>query len=161
MGSEMCIRDSASPPPSPPPGFTLSRESTMLCHASWTFAELLDTLSGVSSVPREYLSVAKPPSVQRQFNIQAIQALIWDDARLIGALKIGAPPVRASHGEMFLVRDKRHANALVQAVGSKPSGGRDGRGRGSRSHGEIHVASARAASKRETAMRIHTVFDDQ
>jgi len=141
------------PSPKPTPsGAHLSAERTLLASGRWSGTELAAALAAASGIPPERLLLAKPPSV-RQLTAQAALALAWNEPKLLGATRISAVPVRAAHGELFVVRDSQHELVVEEKRGA-------GRGGWGVHRPERVAAATSAAPPREAAMRIRTVFDD-
>lgn len=123
---------------------------------------LLDEAAKCCGVPREHLSIAKPPTVgSKNLTSKLVAALRWDEPKLLACQKVGSHPLQLRDGDLILLRDGGAAHEGKPPPSSNPTGApAKGGGKFARGGGKFPTVSvAGGAAPREAGLRITTCYD--
>lgn len=152
------------PPPAPPapPPSVRTVGGTLCAQSSWAMDALLDEAAKCCGVPREHLSIAKPPTVgSKNLTSKLVAALRWDEPKLLACQKVGSHPLQLRDGDLILLRDGGAAHEGKPPPSSNPTGApAKGGGKFARGGGKFPTVSvAGGAAPREAGLRITTCYD--
>ena len=134
----------------------------MCARASWSTSQLLDEAAASSGVARDRLSIAKPPTVgAKTLTTKLVEALKWDESKLLQSPKVGSYPLQLRDGDVILLRDRELAATSGVTRGPPATATRGGGPGGAKRGGKFPTPTvvSGGAATREAGLRITTCYD--